>query len=254
MGAKRIGVLGGAFDPIHYGHLLIAENAAEQYALDKVVFMPTGQPPHKEQQEMAGARDRLEMVRLAISDNPLFDVSSLEIDSEEVDYTYKTLEALKDRHPEDELYFILGGDSLRDFLTWRHPERILDSSCVLAAVRDDMEGDEFCQSMSEINGWYGRERVFRMRTPNVSVSSHEIRWRIGEGKTVRYMLPENVRAYIAEHGLYSDHPHEGNVRAYIAEHRLYGDHPHEGNARAYSAGHELHEREIGAVRHEPNRD
>lgn len=199
---KRIGILGGAFDPIHYGHLLIAENAAAQYDLDEVIFMPTGQSPHKAKEYVTEAAHRCEMVRLAIADNPLFSLSRLEVDSEEIDYTYLTLETLKAQNPEQDYFFILGGDSLKDFQDWLHPERILAAACLLAAVRDDMEGSEFKQQLARLNEWYGQERVFRMYTPNVSVSSHEIRRRISEGKTVRYMLPEAVRRYIIDQKLY----------------------------------------------------
>lgn len=199
---KRIGIMGGAFDPIHYGHLLIAENAAAQYDLDEVHFMPTGQPPHKKKQNLANAEHRCEMIRLAIRDNPRFTLSRLEINAHEVNYTYRTLERIQAAHPKEKLFFILGGDSLKDFRSWKNPERILKAACVLAAVRDDIDGSAFQAQMAALNQWYGEERIFPLITPNFSVSSRNIRKRAAGRNTIRYMLPEPVRDYIFSHGLY----------------------------------------------------
>lgn len=194
--------MGGAFDPIHYGHLLIAENAAAQYDLDEVHFMPTGQPPHKKKQKLAEAAHRCEMIRLAIETNPRFTLSQLEINTHEVNYTYRTLERIRTAHPKEELFFILGGDSLKDFRSWKYPERILKAACVLAAVRDDVDGSAFQAQLADLNQWYGKERIFPLVTPNFSVSSRNIRQRAAGQKTIRYMLPEPVRNYIADHQLY----------------------------------------------------
>lgn len=199
---KKIGILGGTFDPIHYGHLLIAENAAEQYALDEVWFMPTGQSPHKSKQSITDASLRCEMIRLAIEDNPGFRLSRLEAESHETNYTYRTLELLKSIHPDMDFYFILGGDSLKDFETWRNPEQILQMVCILAAVRDDVEGMAFQKQITCLCEKYHAKGIFPLHTPNYSVSSSRIRELIKNQRTVRYMLPENVRAYILEHELY----------------------------------------------------
>lgn len=199
---KKIGIMGGAFDPIHYGHLLIAENAAAQYQLDNVIFMPTGHSPHKTKQHMTDAVHRCEMIRLATFDNPHFSLSLQEIHSKETNYTYRTLELLKETHPTEQLFFIMGGDSLKDFEHWKYPKRILSAARILAAVRDDVDGSNFEQQKDELNAWYGKERIFRLNTPNFSVSSQNIRERVGSGKTIRYMLPECVRLYIMEHQLY----------------------------------------------------
>lgn len=209
---KRIGIMGGAFDPIHYGHLLIAENAAAQYHLDEVHFMPTGQPPHKKKQKLADAAYRCEMIRLAIKDNPCFTLSRLEINAHEVNYTYLTLERIQAAHPGEELFFILGGDSLKDFRSWKNPERILKAACVLAAVRDDIDGSAFQTQMDGLNQWYGKERIFPLITPNFSVSSRNIRKRAAEQGTIRYMLPEPVRDYIFTHQLYQREPGQEDCR------------------------------------------
>ena len=194
--------MGGTFDPVHFGHLLIAENAAQQYQLDEVWFMPTGYSPHKEQKYITDDEHRCRMIHLAIEDNPGFILSLEEVESERTNYTYQTLEELQKKYPENEFYFILGGDSLKNFETWRYPERVLNATYILAAVRDDMEGDAFWQQVSYLEQKYNAKGIFALRTPNSSISSREIRQRIYNQKTVRYMLPEKVRAYILENGLY----------------------------------------------------
>ena len=199
---KKIGIMGGTFDPVHFGHLLIAENAAQQYQLDEVWFMPTGYSPHKEQKYITDDEHRCRMIHLAIEDNPGFILSLEEVESERTNYTYQTLEELQKKYPENEFYFILGGDSLKNFETWRYPERVLNATYILAAVRDDMEGDAFWQQVSYLEQKYNAKGIFALRTPNSSISSREIRQRIYNQKTVRYMLPEKVRAYILENGLY----------------------------------------------------
>ena len=199
---KKIGIMGGAFDPIHYGHLLIAESAASQYELEEVWFMPTGHSPHKTKQYITEANHRCKMVQLAIEDNPRFLLSRLEIESTETNYTYRTLEILTKQYPDTDFYFILGGDSLKNFESWRKPEQILKLAYVLAAVRDNVEGTEFLEQIAYLNEKYQAKGIFPLNTPNFSVSSHRIRELIGEGKTVRYMIPENVREYIKRYKLY----------------------------------------------------
>lgn len=199
---QRIGIMGGTFDPIHYGHLLIAENAAAQYNLEQVIFMPTGQSPHKSAQNITKAAKRCEMIRLAIADNSRFSLSTLEVESHQVNYTYNTLEFLKKQQPEHEFYFIMGGDSLKEFESWKNPERILKAAYVLAAIRDDVDGEEFHKQVAYLNRRYCVSRIFCLSTPNVSVSSRSIRQLVQGGKTIRYMLPENVREYIDRHQLY----------------------------------------------------
>ncbi len=199
---RKIGIMGGAFDPIHYGHLLIAENAAAQYGLDQVVFMPTGQSPHKAKRHITDASYRCEMIRQAIADNPKFCLSTLELDLSGTNYTYRTLEHWKEQHPKDKLYFIMGGDSLKDFETWRYPDRILQAAYLLAAIRDDVEGTVFQEQIAYLRERYQTEYIFALNTPNFAVSSHRIRSLTEQGQTIRYMVPEPVREYILAHGLY----------------------------------------------------
>ncbi len=201
---KKIGIMGGAFDPIHYGHLLIAENAAAQYDLDEVVFMPTGISPHKEKQHITDSVHRCEMTRLAIADNPRFSLSTLEIQTAGTDYTYRTLEKLKELYPDKELYFIMGGDSLREFEKWRNPDRILKAANLLAAIRDNVEGEAFQEQMNHLKRLFQTDGIYSLSTPNFTVSSRKIRSLVRQGQTIRYMVPEPVRIYILEHGLYQE--------------------------------------------------
>lgn len=197
----KIGIMGGTFNPIHNGHLLIAENARSQYALDTVWFLPAGMPPHKEENGILSAEVRLEMVRLAIQDNPGFKISEIELWSKERSYTYRTLERLHEQFPDTEFYFIMGGDSLRDFHTWKNPDRICELSHLLAAVRDEMDAKRLKVYASGIRETLHGNIDFII-TPNFSVSSHEIRARVKAGDTIRYLVPEKVRCYIAQKELY----------------------------------------------------
>lgn len=198
---KKIGILGGTFNPIHYGHLIIAENACCQFELDQVIFLPTGHSPHKQftGEDMTAHRSR--MVELAVEDNPRFSVSYREVDSGEISYTYRTLESLKEHSPDTDFYFILGADSLFDFDTWRHPERICQSAVLLAAVRAGLKGEAFDRQIEHLRTTYGGT-VYRLDTPNFDVSSREIRERAACGRTIRYLLPQKTEDYIHEHNLY----------------------------------------------------
>ena len=204
MEEKRIktGIMGGTFNPIHYGHLLIAENAAEQFGLDEILFIPTGRSPHKSDRQILDAALRCDMIRLAISDNAAFRLSTIEIEADEVNYTYRTVDHLRDQSPDRELYFIMGGDSLQAFGTWRYPEHILDEAGLLVAVRDDVDEAELKEQIQSLEQRYPQARIACLKTPNYSLSSHRIRALAAKGRTIRYMVPEAVRCYIEEHHLY----------------------------------------------------
>ncbi|GHU40444.1 nicotinate-nicotinamide nucleotide adenylyltransferase [Clostridia bacterium] len=203
MSNPKIGILGGTFDPIHYGHLLLAECAAEQFSLEQVLFLPAGTPPHKIEKPITDAKWRSEMIELAIADNSRFSISTLETRSAEISYTYKTLENLKEQSPDTQFFFILGGDSLFEFETWYLPERILAAATILAAVREDLDGERFDRQIALLKERFEGAFIERLNTPNVGISSRKIRTLISEGKSVRYMLPEVVIDYIREKGLYS---------------------------------------------------
>lgn len=198
---KRLGIFGGTFNPIHFGHLIIAENACSQYDLEKVIFLPTGHAPHKPFMGEDMSVHRCRMLEEAIADNPKFLISYREIQNTSVNYTYKTLESIKQENPKTDLYFILGADSLFDFESWKHPELICRYSTILAAVRDylnEQKVDKQIQYLCEkFDG-----RIHRLETPNFNVSSKGLRERIQNGQTIRYMVPKAVEQYITENELY----------------------------------------------------
>ena len=200
---KKIGIMGGTFDPIHNGHLLIAENAFEQLSLDEVRFIPTGRSPHKQGKKITAGAHRLRMVELAIADNPAFAADDRELRSDELSYSYLTLQKMRKNAPDDEFYFIMGGDSLRDFKTWYHPERICSCATLVAAIRDDCDRDHLSTYADELKQLFSAD-VRLIQTPNLSVASSELRRRVAAGETIRYQVPESVRAYIEKNHLYKD--------------------------------------------------
>ena len=198
---KKTGIMGGTFNPIHYGHLLLAENAYEQFGLDEVLFMPSNNPPHKKMTPVIDGARRAEMVRLAIEGNPHFAFSGEELTREGNTYTSDTLEILTEREPDTQFYFIIGGDSLSQFENWRRPEVILKLACVLAAEREGMSLQRTRQKIEYLNVKYHAD-VRLLLIPNIEISSHDIRQRAEAGHSIRYLLPESVREYILENGLY----------------------------------------------------
>lgn len=198
---RRIGIMGGTFNPIHNGHLMIAENARDQFQLDQVLFIPTGHSPLKHKQKITDASKRCAMVELAISDNPWFFLNKIEVQSQEISYTFLTLEKLKEDYTDAELFFILGADSLFDFEYWRNPERILKNCNILAAYRKHQRQEEFFQHIAYLNEKYPG-KFHPLDTPNLEVSSQEIRHRVQQGQTIRYLVPKNVEEYIQEQHLY----------------------------------------------------
>ena len=199
---KKIGILGGTFNPIHYGHLILAENALVQYHLDKIWFMPAGNPPHKKASEILDIKDRIEMVSLAISDNSKFELFLYEAKKSGICYTAQTLSELKEKYPENEYFFIMGADSLVDFDSWRNPDIICKKASILAAVRDDVDMQDLKAQINRLKKRYDAD-IFELNTPNFSVSSHNIRLRVRENETIRYLLPDAVIRYIEEHHLYT---------------------------------------------------
>ena len=196
------GILGGTFDPIHYGHLLLGESALHELHLDRVIFMPAGIPPFK-QVRSGGASDadRMEMVRLAIQGNEGFALSSYEMEKEGVSYTYLTLEALRELEPETEWFFIMGADSLHDLAAWREPARITAAAELVCAVREGQDIESLKRLAESLTERYGA-RISLLAMPRTDISSTELRSRIREGRSVRYFLPEDVRHYIEDHGIY----------------------------------------------------
>ena len=197
----RVGILGGTFDPVHLGHLIVAEEARVRLRLDQVMFTPAGQPWLKEGQPVTPGSHRLRMVELAVASNPFFKVLVSEIDRSGPTYTVDTLEELqRSLGPDARFYFIVGMDALEQFHRWKEPERLLDLCSLVVASRPGHQG-------VDVNNLVGRypqagERLVLLTVPRIEISSTEIRRRVGEGISIKYLVPEAVEEYILEHGLY----------------------------------------------------
>lgn len=199
---KKIGIMGGTFDPIHIGHLVLGEKAYEQLHLDKIWFMPSGNPPHKRNRAgRATDEQRVAMVQKAIAGNPHFELSLVEMNDSGFTYTYHTLENLKKQDPDTDYYFIIGADSLYQFSTWMKPERICKACTIVVAVRDHVQFDELEEQMLRMEKLYGG-RFLRLDTMNIDISSQELRQWHKEGKSLRYYVPDAVNDYINENDIY----------------------------------------------------
>ena len=195
----KTGIMGGTFNPVHNAHLLIAEMAREEYGLDRIIFITGGNPPHKTSN--VSAEHRFNMTHLAIEDNEYFEDDDFEIRRSEKSYTLHTLKYLKDKYPEDELFFIIGEDSLSDLPKWYKPEEILELCSLLVFARKSHE--TFSGTLNEMREKY-KANIYPISAPIIEISSTDIRNRIRDTKTVRYMLPDKVLAYIKENHLYEE--------------------------------------------------
>jgi len=198
--AGGIGIMGGTFDPVHYGHLVAAEEARVRFGLERVVFVPNGEPPHKKDYAVTAAEHRYQMTVLATSSNPAFEASRIEIDRAGVSYTVETLEQLQRQLvPRTRLCFITGADAVLEILTWRNPERLLRSCEFIAVTRPGHD-------LGYLQGMLSSEllaRVHLLEAPGVHISSTELRRRAAAGESLRYLTPQAVVRYIAAHRLYS---------------------------------------------------
>jgi nicotinate-nucleotide adenylyltransferase len=198
---KRLGILGGTFDPVHCGHLVIAEEARVRLNLTEVRFVPAGQPPHKSGRPVSPATDRLAMLRLAIAGNTAFTLTTMEIERTGPSYTVDTLSQLaRDEGPDCALHFIVGGDALPDLLSWREPARILALCTLVVVRRPDVKPVDLRDLQARLPAL--AEKLIVLDGPQFGVSGTEIRQRVAEELPVRYQVPEAVWAYIREHRLY----------------------------------------------------
>lgn len=201
---RRVGIMGGTFDPIHIGHLILAECAYEQFQLDTVQFLPSGNPPHKtERQGGATDEERLAMVSLAIRNNPHFSLDAEEMRRTGYSYTSDTLTALRERNPDTDYYFIVGADSLFSLDTWHEPRIICRNCVLLAAVRDQASVSEMEEKMTELSRRYGAT-IRLLHSPSLDISSTELRFRRQEGHSLRYFVPDAVISYIEQKGIYNE--------------------------------------------------
>jgi nicotinate-nucleotide adenylyltransferase len=199
----RLGIFGGTFDPVHYGHLLLAECCREQLCLDRVWFLPAAVPPHKQQRSLAPAAQRIEMLELAIAGHEGFEVCGYEIEEGGVNYTVDTLAHFKDEDPSRELFFLLGADSLRDLPTWKEPARLCQLAVPVVVGRPGAQLSEAEPGVASANDLASLGERFEMvDMPSIELSSSEIRRLIAARQSIRYRTPRAVEKYIESHGLY----------------------------------------------------
>lgn len=192
----RIGIMGGTFNPIHLGHLIAAEQAREGMLLQEVWFMPSNIPPHKEPETGAAAEQRLEMVRRAITGHPHFRVNDLELRLGGKSYSVNTVAELRKRHPDHEFYFIIGGDMVQYLPNWYRIEEMVRQVFFIGLQRAGTPLD-----LDVLPDWI-REKVVMVPMPMIQISSTDIRGRFAEKQSIRYLVPDEVRRYIEENGLY----------------------------------------------------
>lgn len=199
----RLGIMGGTFDPIHYGHLVTAEQAREALELDLVLFMPAGRPAFKLDEDVSDAEDRYAMTILATAANSAFDASRFEIDREGVTYTIDTLRALRAYYPDNvKLFFITGADAILDLATWHDAEGMAELATFIAATRPGYDIDQARARLANSGVAFD---VRYIEIPALAISSTNIRERVSRGKSVRYLTSESVIGYIRKNGLYNRH-------------------------------------------------
>jgi nicotinate-nucleotide adenylyltransferase len=192
--------MGGTFDPIHHGHLVTAEMALWKFALDQVLFVPTGHPWMKADQDVTPAEDRYLMTVIATSSNPRFSVSRIEIERQGPTYTVETLQELREAAEEPiDLFFITGADAMLEILHWKEPDEILAEAHFIAATRPGYDLARF-----EKEATTSHPKVSVMDIPALAISSTDIRRRVMEGEPIRYLVPEGVQTYIEKAGLYRE--------------------------------------------------
>jgi nicotinate-nucleotide adenylyltransferase len=199
-GPKTLALLGGTFDPLHVGHLHIAQAVYQQFGFTRIVFLPDYLPPHKQGQKSTPALERLEMARLALEPYPDFVVDDLEIRRGNISYTYDTVMGLKQAHPAYEIYLVIGGDSLEQLPTWYQSRRLVQEVKFVVAARPGYHPQ--IAKLEEFFGPGTGSRFLRAQTPMLDISSTDIRRRVREGESITGLVPPVVERYIYEHGLY----------------------------------------------------
>ncbi|MGD0382150.1 MAG: nicotinate-nucleotide adenylyltransferase [Thermoguttaceae bacterium] len=200
----KLGILGGTFDPVHYGHLLLAECCRQQRGLDAVWFLPAAVPPNKRDRESAPAKDRIEMLKLAIAGNPAFSVCTYETDRGGVNYTVDTLTHIHEEDPSRELFFLMGEDMLLDLPHWKQPERVCQLALPIVVHRAGMVPLDFnCLTAVTTPRRIEEIRRHQVEMPEIGLSGSEIRRRVAAGQSIRYHTPRAVEKYIESHNLYS---------------------------------------------------
>ncbi|SNX55163.1 nicotinate-nucleotide adenylyltransferase [Thermoanaerobacterium sp. RBIITD] len=198
----RLGIMGGTFDPIHFGHLVTAEAVRDKFNLDKVIFVPSGNPPHKIKRSITDKKVRYLMTILATVTNPYFEVSAIEIEREGYTYTIDTIKEFKKIYGDStDIYFITGADAILEILTWKNAEELLDICNFVAATRPGYANDTINSKIKYIKRMFNKD-IFQVTVPSLAISSTDIRNRVFEGRPIKYLLPESVERYIEKCGLY----------------------------------------------------
>ena len=199
---KRIAIMGGTFDPIHFGHLVAAEAARDSFKLDRVYFVPSGNPPHKKDYPVTDAKHRYLMTNLAVAANPYFEVSPIEIERPGYSYAIDTVSEFYNFYKDQaDLFFITGADAILEILTWKNVERLTEFCCFIAATRPGTHLDEIYQFLRELPKNIS-SRIQIMEVPALAISSSDIRKRVANHRTIKYLLPEAVEQYIVKNDLY----------------------------------------------------
>jgi len=222
VGVGTAGILGGTFDPVHIGHLIAAQSVLESLLLDKIIFVPCAEPPHKPSEKITNAADRLQMLKIAIASNPAFAVSTIEIDRGGISYSIDTVAQLEQQHPLVDFVLIVGTDAFAEITTWKDYELLLNKARLavmlrggfglskasaslparLASALNEAPVFEPTSPISKELTSANRPRLAVVRVEQIEVSGSAVRERLRTGRSVRYLVPEAVREYIAQHGLY----------------------------------------------------
>jgi len=201
---QKIGISGGTFNPIHIGHLIIAETVRDKFGLDKVLFIPSGMPPHKNLGSVVCAEKRFDMVQRAVEGNPYFVASRIEIDRKGYTYTVDTMKKLREIYGNDtSLYYIIGADVLNDLLSWRSFEEVFKICEFIAVLRPGNDKKAFYNQMEYLKDTYG-VKIHFIDAPLIEISSTEIRGRVKQGRSIKYLVPESVEEYIESNKLYKE--------------------------------------------------
>ncbi len=201
--SEKIGILGGTFNPVHLGHLILAEQAREQYELSRVLLVPCAQPPHKAPSNLASAKQRMGMLRLALEHDLHLEASNMEIHRGPPSYSVDTVQELKDDLPDSELFFVIGADSLLDLHTWKNVDRLLDLCTFVTYGRPGHDIERVRPEDIGLGETVGRRLLEDVNQGRmIDIASSEIRYRVAEGLSIKYLVPCEVEMYIYEHGLY----------------------------------------------------
>lgn len=198
---KKIGIMGGTFDPIHNGHLILAEYSRIAFDLEKVIFIPTGRPPHKVEKQISSINYRYDMTLLAISTNPYFYLSPMEIQRQGTTYTIDTIMDLQKQHEDVEFYFILGADSFNQIHKWKDSDKLLSLCKFIVAKRPDADNQKLGEKIEKLNQSY-KGSFYILEAPLIDISSTKVRNRIKTKSSIKYLVPETVELYIEKNKLY----------------------------------------------------